>query len=226
MNKLIKIIDKIIISEIKSSEKIKVLKTKKSFEQIRNEYKLWRNEKNTYLNIWDDYRKIYPEIDEDNFYIGTDADFELVLKDDKGNLLNSYDDYKKYFDNIGAKETLSPTSSSRYKVYKDVVYRFSDHWGRVASCYWNIDYESKGFTVGKCHLKDFSLNGGGFLYKAIDMNKVKLKKEGISELRKQLIDIKQLYIFKDLALKELQKYEENINKEEAKLNKDIKHKKL
>jgi hypothetical protein len=57
----------------------------------------------------------------------------------------------------------SPTSKSEYVLTKEdgnwIVYRLSDHWGRVNSCTWTLNEESQNgpFVIGCANLKDFQL---------------------------------------------------------------------
>lgn len=56
----------------------------------------------------------------------------------------------------------SPLSSSEYLIAQDgTIYRKSCHWGKVASCRWDLVEEdgvarfSNVFAIGKCHISQF-----------------------------------------------------------------------
>lgn len=76
--------------------------------------------------IYDSYRKVKPSIDVNDFFIHTEGTFK--------NVNMSLDEFEK----LPFKEVISD-SGSRYKIDGTKIYRNADHWGRVASCYWDID---------------------------------------------------------------------------------------
>lgn len=63
----------------------------------------------------------------------------------------------------------SPINGSRSEYIIDhaagIVYRFSDHWGKVSTCHWKLDNGNPYATaVAKCRLKDFRFHGQVFVY--------------------------------------------------------------
>lgn len=106
---------------------------------------------NTYLIS---YRDAHKNINEDNYYIGTDADFKSLNKWEEK-------DWEEIKAIKNGKHSVSPKSSSEYVVVGNLVYRYSDHWGRVASCHWTLDGSSyDSWMIGVADLtKDFKLNG-------------------------------------------------------------------
>ena len=100
----------------------------------------------TIPKIQNNYRKVKPDIDESDYYICTIAEFK--------NTGMSETDFNK----LKAPEVKSD-SGSRYKVIKGTVYRLSDHWGRVASCEWDIDRSKwSGKDVGAVKISDMKPN--------------------------------------------------------------------
>jgi len=57
----------------------------------------------------------------------------------------------------------SPTSKSEYILIKEddnwIIYRLSDHWGRVNNCTWKLNGKSQNgpFVIGYANLKYFKL---------------------------------------------------------------------
>ncbi len=123
---------------------------------------------------WVPYRDVFKTPTVDDYYIGTKTTFTSIgAKPDGDNvtsLLEAEAENKKTWQQMkdsGKYEWhKSPLSDSEYLVDRQTgdIYRFSDHWFRVASCDWAIDdfhaNESlKGiYQIGKSNIKDFELN--------------------------------------------------------------------
>lgn len=70
---------------------------------------------------------------------------------------------EKYADQIKN----SPISDSQYIVLHDRVYRMADHWGRCASCYWELEgaedfaypenFRWGSWSIGVAHFSQFEL---------------------------------------------------------------------
>jgi hypothetical protein len=100
----------------------------------------------TIPKLTDKYRNVKPDIDESDYYICTIAEFKNTGMSEAE------------FDKLKAPEVKSD-SGSRYKVINGSVYRLSDHWGRVASCEWEIDYSKWiGKDVGVVKISDMKPN--------------------------------------------------------------------
>lgn len=101
------------------------------------------------------------EVTLDDYWYETCADFQMVRgvkwEDLMADMKASPDFKYKH----------SPLSYSEY--YLDLksgdVYRYSDHWGKVASCRWYIlpdnAYQHNLFRLGVCNIKDFSRFANG-----------------------------------------------------------------
>lgn len=102
-----------------------------------------------------------------DYFIDTKAEFEAI-----GTILdknyNGYDALNADAENLKLWNEMkesgkyewhqSPMSYSEYLIDREEgdVYRFSDHWGTVASCSWNLGFNIKGpRQIGKCNIKDF-----------------------------------------------------------------------
>ena len=111
------------------------------------------------------YRDLYKNIDSTNFQICTKVDFKAIEQDTThdtiretwGRLKNSC---------VVTYEFRSKTGSQYFIDDKDNVYRFSNHWGAVASCEWTREgegqlmmsvFESGDWEIGVASLKDFQI---------------------------------------------------------------------
>jgi len=114
------------------------------------------------------YRDLFSEINRTNFHICTKVDFKAIKKSPEhkdihetwGRLKNNlpHDNYYK---------TRKSTSKSEYIIDEnDNVYRFSDHWGAVASCEWTLEgqgqlmmsvFENGDWEIGVAKLNDFKV---------------------------------------------------------------------
>ena len=113
-------------------------------------------------------------VSSENYYMCTDANFEAmeIEKWEKvdGVLKQTFDPYDTFnkMKNSGKfKYTYSPKSNSEYLVdeKEGVVYRIADHWGRCASCNWDIKDNEGNFigtgryiVLAKCRFKDMEMN--------------------------------------------------------------------
>ena len=103
-----------------------------------------------------------------NYYLNTDATFTALTQTSKeaDKMFNEMVDSGKF------EYTPSPKSSSQYLVDKKngIIYRYSDHWGKCASCYWDLSYKDiknpelqygeRHWTLAKCDINDFKRNNG------------------------------------------------------------------
>jgi len=111
------------------------------------------------------YRDINHHIDSTNFQICTKADFKAVKQDpDHENIHETWGRLMRAKkDNYHFK---SKTGSEYFIDNQDNVYRFSDHWGAVASCEWTREgegqlcmsiFEKGDWEIGVANLKDFEV---------------------------------------------------------------------
>jgi hypothetical protein len=109
------------------------------------------------------YRDLYTNIDAGNFQICTKVDFKAVpdtynnIRETWGRLINKHQPAYFY---------KSKTGSQYFIDNEDNVYRFSDHWGAVASCEWTREgkgqlmmsiFETGDWEIGVANLKDFKI---------------------------------------------------------------------
>ena len=110
----------------------------------------------SYLNkndVYLPYRKVFKTVSINDYYIGTEATFEPVSVENE--LGAKWDELKKM---EGFRLKKSPLSNSEYLVNEETgdIYRYSDHWGTVASCSWKLNgLDNKTTAIGKANIKDF-----------------------------------------------------------------------
>jgi len=111
------------------------------------------------------YRDLHTEIDSTNFQICTKVDFKAIEKNP------DHKDIRETWGRLKASMTLTYDFTSRSKSQyiiddKDNVYRFSNHWGAVASCEWTREgqgqlmmsvFECGEWEIGVANLKDFKV---------------------------------------------------------------------
>ena len=99
------------------------------------------------------YREVKKEVDLSDFYEATSAEF-TKLSSDKS-VFSFWEGLKSDKD---LKWHHSPLSNSEYLVnhHTGDIYRFSDHWGKVASCEWSLNDEpTEGWSVGVANIRSF-----------------------------------------------------------------------
>ena len=155
------------VDEAYSEEKIREIVgdkvTDKNVSRVRGIIPLYNflgNPKNH--EVYAPYRSVHRTPTLNDYYIHTDAKFKAVPTGDRG-VADAWQGMKasgKY------EHHKSPLSDSEYLIDRESgdIYRMSDHWGRVASCQWDIDNPAEGMQIGKANIKDFKGNrrGGGY----------------------------------------------------------------
>ena len=99
------------------------------------------------------YREVKKEVDLSDFYEATSAEF-TKLSSDKS-VFSFWEGLKSDKD---LKWHHSPLSNSEYLVnhHTGDIYRFSDHWGKVASCEWSLNDDStEGWNIGVANIQSF-----------------------------------------------------------------------
>ena len=99
------------------------------------------------------YREVKKDVDLSDFYEATSAEF-TKLSSDKS-VFSFWEGLKSEKD---LKWHHSPLSNSEYLVnhHTGDIYRFSDHWGKVASCEWSLkDDPTEGWSIGVANIKSF-----------------------------------------------------------------------
>ncbi len=114
-----------------------------------------------------------------NFYRSTYCEFEMQN-------INFFDDMKAHFQS---------KSGSYYYYTEEGVFRYSNHWGRVANCRWKIQgidyYKNQKYYVGYANWSDFyPLNGTDkVFYLEVDYQerKANIKRIRTDEERKEFL---------------------------------------
>jgi hypothetical protein len=100
---------------------------------------------------------IIPQVTIDDYYLDTETVFKSILtgKESWKDIDDKWDTMKKSGKYIWHK---SPKSESEYLIDNEIgnIYRFSDHWGRVASCTWDISSKNSNvWDIAKSNIKEF-----------------------------------------------------------------------
>lgn len=108
---------------------------------------------NLYGNDTVSYREVKKEVDLSDFYEATSAEFTKISSDKS--VFSFWEGLKSDKD---LKWHHSPLSNSEYLVnyHTGDIYRFSDHWGKVASCEWSLnDDPTEGWSIGVANIQSF-----------------------------------------------------------------------
>lgn len=152
------------------------------------------------------YREVKKDVDLSDFYEATSVEF-TKLSSDKS-VFSFWEGLKSDKD---LKWHHSPLSNSEYLVnhHTGDIYRFSDHWGKVASCEWSLNDDStEGWSVGVANIQSFKslpfsrslVLKGSFvnqlnqvianLHDIIDSTDIKKTDSALRTLNKRLDDLK------------------------------------
>jgi hypothetical protein len=111
------------------------------------------------------YRDLYKNIDRSNFQVCTKVDFKAIeMKPEHKSIHETWGRLKH--ESVLTYEHTSKTGSQYFIDDNDNVYRFSNHWGAVASCEWTREgkgqlmmsiFESGDWEIGVANLKDFKI---------------------------------------------------------------------
>ena len=183
------------------------------------------------------YREVKKEVDLSDFYEATSAEF-TKLSSDKS-VFSFWEGLKSDKD---LKWHHSPLSNSEYLVnhYTGDIYRFSDHWGKVASCEWSLNDDStEGWSIGVANIQSFKslpfsrslVLKSSFvnqlnqvianLHDIIDSTDIKKTNSALRTLNKRLDDLKS----HKASLKDWKVYIENANLIKSKDISDMAYKK-
>ena len=137
-----------------------------------------------------------PVVTINDYYLDTEAEFENLYNDKRKDLDEIWNKMKK---ESGFSFHKSPKSDSEYLIDggNGDIYRYSNHWFRVASCEWSIDSVNGyyGYDIAKCNIKNFKRKSRGGLANYLNTN-----------FRLAIVDLAESYLPK---LKELTKDNEN-----------------
>lgn len=183
------------------------------------------------------YREVKKEVDLSDFYEATSAEF-TKLSSDKS-VFSFWEGLKSDKD---LKWHHSPLSNSEYLVnhHTGDIYRFSDHWGKVASCEWSLNDEpTEGWSIGVANIRSFKslpfsrslVLKSSFvnqlnqvianLHDIIDSTDIKKTDSALRTLNKRLDDLKS----HKASLKDWKVYIENANLIKSKDIPDMAYKK-
>ncbi len=183
------------------------------------------------------YREVKKDVDLSDFYEATSVEF-TKLSSDKS-VFSFWEGLKSDKD---LKWHHSPLSNSEYLVnhHTGDIYRFSDHWGKVASCEWSLNDEpTEGWNIGVANIKSFKslpfsrslVLKSSFvnqlnqvianLHDIIDSTDIKKTDSALRTLNKRLDDLKS----HKASLKDWKVYIENANLIKSKDISDMAYKK-
>ena len=183
------------------------------------------------------YREVKKDVDLSDFYEATSAEFTKISSDKS--VFSFWEGLKSDKD---LKWHHSPLSNSEYLVnhHTGDIYRFSDHWGKVASCEWSLNDEpTEGWSIGVANIQSFKslpfsrslVLKGSFvnqlnqvianLYDIIDSTDIKKTDSALRTLNKRLDDLKS----HKASLKDWKVYIENANLIKSKDIPDMAYKK-
>lgn len=183
------------------------------------------------------YREVKKDVDLSDFYEATSAEFTKISSDKS--VISFWEGLKSDKD---LKWHHSPLSNSEYLVnhHTGDIYRFSDHWGKVASCEWSLnDDPTEGWSIGVANIKSFKslpfsrglVLKSSFvnqlnqvianLHDIIDSTDIKKTDTALRTLNKRLDDLKS----HKASLKDWKVYIENANLIKSKDISDMAYKK-
>lgn len=183
------------------------------------------------------YREVKKDVDLSDFYEATSVEFTKHSSDKS--VFSFWEGLKSDKD---LKWHHSPLSNSEYLVnhHTGDIYRFSDHWGKVASCEWSLNDDStEGWSVGVANIQSFKslpfsrslVLKGSFvnqlnqvianLHDIIDSTDIKKTDSALRTLNKRLDDLKS----HKASLKDWKVYIENANLIKSKDIPDMAYKK-
>ena len=159
------------------------------------------------------YREVKKEVDLSDFYEATSAEFTKISSDKS--VFSFWEGLKSDKD---LKWHHSPLSNSEYLVnhHTGDIYRFSDHWGKVASCEWSLnDDPTEGWSIGVANIKSF---------KSLPFSRgLVLKSSFVNQLNQVIANLQDIIDSKDIkktdsALRTLNKRLDNLKSHKASLN--------
>ena len=183
------------------------------------------------------YREVKKDVDLSDFYEATSVEFTKISSDKS--VFSFWEGLKSDKD---LKWHHSPLSNSEYLVnhHTGDIYRFSDHWGKVASCEWSLNDEpTEGWNIGVANIKSFKslpfsrslVLKSSFvnqlnqvianLHDIIDSTDIKKTDSALRTLNKRLDDLKS----HKASLKDWKVYIENANLIKSKDISDMAYKK-
>lgn len=159
-------IQRIIYKEKKQKREQKVGKheiDELEIKDIINKYNLFFSEIDNIAPRFMSAVELMPNVTIDDYFLDTETNFHsianIIYNKNGSNVLELdkiWEDMKNSGEYIFKK---SPKSNSEYLINKNNgdIYRYSDHWGRVASCRWTLDdYYGGDVSIAKSNIKNFN----------------------------------------------------------------------
>lgn len=168
-------------SELKKNEFVKKIRAEqKDLEEEINEIKAHAREKNGEFNETDlkdkvlnnlsaAWRKVnevprfisakqaMPQVTLKDYYLDTETTFKSICPADE-KWRETEERWEKMKKDPKLEWHHSPKSSSQYLIDESTgdIYRYSDHWGSVASCSWHLDSQKEdGWDIAKSNIRNF-----------------------------------------------------------------------
>ena len=157
-------------------------------------------------------KQIIPQVTIDDYYLDTETTYQSVLfKDENWKEIDErWNDMKK---SNKYDWHQSPKSSSEYLIDNKTgdIYRFSDHWGRVASCVWGISSKiENGWDIAKSNIKDFKRKDSGLYFNPQYRIKIVEAVEIILPRLKKLVNENKDFYLTDKSKKNVKEFTEKI----------------
>lgn len=157
-------------------------------------------------------KQILPQVTTDDYYLDTKTTFKSILpKEETWNEIDERWDAMKKSGKYDWHQ--SPKSSSEYLIDNKTgdVYRFSDHWGRVASCTWDITGENDNkWDIAKSNIKDFERKETGIYFNPEYRTKLVEAAKIVLPRLKKLVSENKSYYLTDKAKKSVLEATEKI----------------
>lgn len=157
-------------------------------------------------------KEIIPQVTIDDYYLDTETTYQSVLsKEDTWKEIDERWDAMKKSGKYDYHQ--SPKSSSEYLIDNKTgdIYRFSDHWGRVASCTWGIIGENENkWDIAKSNIKDFKRKDSGIYFNPQYRIKMVEVAEIILPRIKNLVSENKDFYLTDKAKKSVKEFAEKI----------------
>ncbi|MGC3978204.1 MAG: hypothetical protein QM751_08280 [Paludibacteraceae bacterium] len=215
LNDEIKEIEKAIAIDKKSKREIKTGKRELDVDDLKSslgEAKEMLKKVNKEIPRRGSAKEIIPQVTIDDYYLDTETTYQSILS--KEDTWKEIDERWKEMKESGKYHWhQSPKSSSEYLIDEKNgdVYRYSDHWGRVASCSWDIESESEQkWDIAKSNIKDFKRKDSGIYFNPQYRIKMVEAAEIILPRMKNLVSENKDFYLTDKAKKSVKEFTENI----------------
>lgn len=147
-------------------------------------------------------KQVMPEVTTDDYFLDTETNFKNLFNEKREDLDDVWERMKKNDELTFHK---SPKSYSEYLINKTTgeVYRYSNHWGKVASCDWylNKPLGTLGWDIAKSYVSKFKRKDTGLYFNPNYREAVvDFEKQYLSKIKK-LVSKNQSFYLTDKAQK-------------------------